>query len=129
MGLTQISDKAQIGKDVEIGPFTVIHDDVVIGDGTAQCWLQPEERSVVARAEGKFIAEFHELEFEEPPVREELYDLSKDSRQQTNMAAVRQDILEEMRAILQAYRLSCRRSTSVPDQTPDPSELSEEPGV
>lgn len=34
MRLVQISDKAQIGKNVEIGPFTVIHDNVVIGDGS-----------------------------------------------------------------------------------------------
>lgn len=32
--LAQISDKAQLGVNVEIGPFTVIHDDVIIGDNT-----------------------------------------------------------------------------------------------
>ncbi len=30
-----ISGKAKIGKDVEIGDFAVIHDDVVLGDGSA----------------------------------------------------------------------------------------------
>jgi UDP-N-acetylglucosamine acyltransferase len=32
--LSQISDKAQLGVNVEVGPFTVIHEDVVIGDNT-----------------------------------------------------------------------------------------------
>lgn len=32
--LAHISDKAQIGANVEVGPFTVIHEDVVIGDNT-----------------------------------------------------------------------------------------------
>lgn len=32
--LAQISDKAQLGAKVEVGPFTVIHEDVVIGDNT-----------------------------------------------------------------------------------------------
>lgn len=32
--LAQISDKAQLGINVEVGPFTVIHEDVVIGDNT-----------------------------------------------------------------------------------------------
>jgi acyl-[acyl carrier protein]--UDP-N-acetylglucosamine O-acyltransferase len=30
-----VSNKARLGKDVRIGPFTVVHDDVVIGDGCA----------------------------------------------------------------------------------------------
>ena len=29
-----ISPKAQLGRDVSVGPFCVIHDDVVVGDGT-----------------------------------------------------------------------------------------------
>lgn len=29
-----VSDEAKIGLDVEIGPFTVIHDNVIIGDGS-----------------------------------------------------------------------------------------------
>lgn len=29
-----ISPKAQLGRDVSVGPFTVIHEDVVVGDGT-----------------------------------------------------------------------------------------------
>lgn len=29
-----ISPKAQMGRDVTVGPFTVIHDDVVVGDGS-----------------------------------------------------------------------------------------------
>lgn len=32
--LAQISDKAQLGANVEIGPFTVIYEDVIIGDNT-----------------------------------------------------------------------------------------------
>lgn len=32
--LAQISDKAVLGKNVEVGPFTVIHENVVIGDNT-----------------------------------------------------------------------------------------------
>lgn len=32
--LAQISDKARLGKNVEVGPFTVIHEDVIIGDNT-----------------------------------------------------------------------------------------------
>ncbi len=32
--LAQISERAQLGINVEIGPFTVIHEDVVIGDNT-----------------------------------------------------------------------------------------------
>ncbi len=30
-----ISSKAKLGRDVSVGPFTVIHDDVFIGDGTS----------------------------------------------------------------------------------------------
>lgn len=30
-----ISPKAKLGKDVRVGPYTVIHDNVVIGDGTS----------------------------------------------------------------------------------------------
>lgn len=29
-----ISPKAQLGRDISVGPFTVIHEDVVVGDGT-----------------------------------------------------------------------------------------------
>lgn len=32
--LAQISEKAQLGTNVEVGPFTVIHDDVIIGENT-----------------------------------------------------------------------------------------------
>lgn len=32
--LAQVSDKAQIGENVEIGPFTVVHENVIIGDNT-----------------------------------------------------------------------------------------------
>lgn len=32
--LAQISDKAQLGTNVEVGPFTVIHEDVIIGENT-----------------------------------------------------------------------------------------------
>ena len=29
-----ISPKAQLGRDVTVGPYTVVHDDVIVGDGT-----------------------------------------------------------------------------------------------
>lgn len=32
--LAVVSSKATIGNNVSIGPFTVVHDDVVIGDNT-----------------------------------------------------------------------------------------------
>ena len=29
-----VAASAQLGKDVEIGPYTIIHDNVVLGDGS-----------------------------------------------------------------------------------------------
>ena len=78
-------------------------------------WISPQARSSLLRAGHDFLNGDESFDFWTEPIREELYNLSEDSKETKNLAETALEKLGKFRTFLAEYLKSCTKTVDAKD--------------